>query len=597
MKQIKNLTFYKKLLLSYFAVMLLFLISIFLLFYNITFKSLLGLYQNNLSAIMSQKAAVIDSEFTKIVQTARNMITDRAFFQALETIDSSPSSLITTDRVISDIFSQYMAGYNPELQIVLATDSFVFGQQSSQVPISNYNGSKILKFIKEQDINSCWFPSYQIPAAFHLKDDYDRLPPEFYFTYAQRLNLSAASIYYNGYSQNYGNYLRNPTLLFMINSDYFKNRLAGSIPTENTFYFLLDQTGRFIYHTDFEWIGRANRYDINLNSSKIQTFQKNGNPYLLCYTRLETTGWTICSAIPYRQIGLEILSNIWHKLFFILFIFILCFSLFAFILSRFLTRPVYLLKHAMQATGNGNFNTYIHYSPKDEFGSIIDNFNEMNFKIKKLIKTNYETTLRRQEAELSALHFQLNPHFLYNTLNILNLMILSGEKQMCSSMIVRLSQMLKYTTDTDASKVILKKDMEWLDNYFYMTRIRFGNRIKTKMSIQPVLYECLVPKLFLQPFIENAVIHGFKNQTQNCILEITGFLFHEKCIFEIRDNGCGISPEILAQIEQIPEKSIGISNVRHRLELLYSKQASIQICSDLNSGTRVLISFPFETEN
>lgn len=594
MKYIKTLTFYKKLLLSYFAIMLLFLISMLILFYNITFKSLLHLYQNNLSAIVKQKTHIIDNDFSEIMQIANSMITDRAFFETLETIDDSPSSLIGSDRIISDIFNKYSLSSRANFQIMLATDRFVFGEQSSSVPISNYKNSELLEYIQSKQLSSCWFPSYEIPKAFHLNHDYSSLNEEYYFTYAQQLNLSAASIYYNGYPQNYNECLNHPTLLLSLHTNYFKEKLEKAIPVPGTFYFVLDADNKFMYHSNSELIGSTNNYEPKHGDSDIYVFQNNNKKYLLCYDKLDTTGWILCSAIPYEQIGLEILSNVWHKLSIILFIFIVCFSIFAFVISRLLSKPIYLLSNAIKSTGDGDFDTFIQYTPKDEFSSIITNFNDMNFKIKKLIETNYETTLRKQEAELSALHFQLNPHFLHNTLNIINLMVLTGETKLCSTTIVKLSQMLKYTTDTEISKVPLHQDIEWLSNYFYITQVRFGERISTEIKIHPALNNCLVPKLFLQPFIENSIIHGFKDKTQDCSLQITGFLFNDKCVFEVTDNGCGIAPDILEKIEKYPEKNIGISNVKQRLNLLYPDHSSVDIHSESNNGTHILISFPYE---
>lgn len=327
----------------------------------------------------------------------------------------------------------------------------------------------------------------------------------------------------------------------------------------------------------------------------MQTMQDNGTSYLLCHSTSDVTGWTTYAAIPYEDIGKTILSDLLRKLVIILSILIACCVIFVFLVSRLLSKPIRILSHAMGETGKGNFDTQIEYQPRDEFGEIFSRFNKMNLKIKGLIDSNYKTMLRKQEAELSALHFQLNPHFLYNTLNIINLMILKGENDLSSNIIIRLSKMLTYTTDTSHQKVPLPQDLEWLSNYFYITNIRFGSRISMQMNIQTELNNSMVPKLFLQPFIENAVIHGFRNKTEGCLIKVSGFLFDRKCIFEVEDNGCGIPAEKLRELNDTSCRSVGISNIRHRIALLYSEEYTVQIHSEPGQGTHVIITLPYET--
>ncbi len=136
----------------------------------------------------------------------------------------------------------------------------------------------------------------------------------------------------------------------------------------------------------------------------------------------------------------------------------------------------------------------------------------MNGKIQRLIEENYESKIKEKEAEITALNLQLDPHFMYNTLNLINLISVENGQDEVSEMIVSLSTMLKYTVKSQKPLVPFKDDWEYLKSYMYIIKKRFEGKFYFQYEMDPRLFVYGVPKFFLQPFVENALVHAFDSQ-------------------------------------------------------------------------------------
>ena len=151
-----------------------------------------------------------------------------------------------------------------------------------------------------------------------------------------------------------------------------------------------------------------------------------------------------------------------------------------FILGR-ITGPIKKLMSAMRSVGEGDFQTRVEVTRKDEFGLLSQRFNRMNDRIHMLVKENYEIKLKEKEAEIQALNMQMNPHFLYNTLNIMNWTAIENEQKELSKMLVCLSNMLHYTSRKDWGAVHLSEELEWMRNYFYIMAARFEGKFERRL--------------------------------------------------------------------------------------------------------------------
>jgi two-component system sensor histidine kinase YesM len=272
---------------------------------------------------------------------------------------------------------------------------------------------------------------------------------------------------------------------------------------------------------------------------------------------------------------------------------LLLFSLLlAFIFANSVIRPIHQLLQAIKKTGEGEFDTRIPVESYNEMGLLIHKFNQMNVKINNLIEENYKVKLREKETEIMSLNIQLNPHFLYNTLNIMNWTALENNQRELSRMIVSLSSMLHYTSENSQDTGDLAEELNWLKHYIFITNQRFEDRFTVEYDIAPELYAYRVPKLFLQPFVENAIVHGFSRLHSGGRITIRGWMAGEARKFTVEDNGTGIPPGKLEQLIKLEGDSIGIRNVDKRIKLIYGDAYGITLTSAEGEGTIVNINLP-----
>jgi len=244
--------------------------------------------------------------------------------------------------------------------------------------------------------------------------------------------------------------------------------------------------------------------------------------------------------------------------------------------------------------GEGDFDSRVPVDIKDEFGYFTHKFNQMNEKIKKLIEENYIVTIREKESQIMALNLQMNPHFLYNTLNIINCMAIENKDKEVSEMIIKLRDMLVYTVKNKKDIIRFSDDLQWLKNYLYIMSKRYENKFTVCFDIDSRIYDTPVPKLFLQPFIENAIIHGFEEIDEGGIILISGSICDGKRVFSVSDNGKGMDKDTIERILNEDEASVGISNVDRRIKLLYGQEYGVAIKSDWGEGTEIKVTLPFD---
>jgi two-component system sensor histidine kinase YesM len=215
----------------------------------------------------------------------------------------------------------------------------------------------------------------------------------------------------------------------------------------------------------------------------------------------------------------------------------------------------------------------------------------MNDKIVNLIEENYVTKIKEKDAQLMALNFQVNPHFLYNTLNTINCIALENGQKEISKMLVSLSELLRHTVKNSKKTVMFCQEFEYLKNYIFIMMNRFEGRFVFETEIPPEIQDIRVPNFFLQPFVENSVIHGFEDMEKGGIIKVSARFEEDTVVFLVEDNGKGIGAEELRALTGEDGKSVGISNVDNRIKLLFGRRYGVRIESG-EGGTRVFITIP-----
>ena len=213
-----------------------------------------------------------------------------------------------------------------------------------------------------------------------------------------------------------------------------------------------------------------------------------------------------------------------------------------------------------------------------------------------LITENYETKLRESETQIMALNMQMNPHFLYNTLNTINWMAIDNGQEDISYALIHLSQMLQHSFRNKKTLCSVREELTWLNDYLYIMNLRFKDRFIVRTEISDELMDTLIPRLMFQPLIENSIVHGFADIDAGGIITITGSRLSDgKRSFTISDNGSGMTDTEIENIFANPSSQIGLVNLKHRLWLIYHEEGSITIASKINSGTSITICIPDKT--
>jgi two-component system, sensor histidine kinase YesM len=244
---------------------------------------------------------------------------------------------------------------------------------------------------------------------------------------------------------------------------------------------------------------------------------------------------------------------------------------------------------------------------KDELFVIIKQFNKMTARVNSLVATLRkrneeikEAAVSQKNAEIKALEAQINPHFLFNTLDSINWRAIEHDEEEISDMLGALGSLLRYSVSNIDMVVVLEAEISWLKKYIFLQKDRFHNSFDCEYEISEDAMEFPIYKMLLQPIIENTILHAFENVKENGMIFVKAFIREEgKLEIRIRDNGQGMTAEKLADIYKktnqkavINSNSIGICNVVHRLRIYYQEEADIQVHTKLGEGTEFILLIP-----
>lgn len=271
------------------------------------------------------------------------------------------------------------------------------------------------------------------------------------------------------------------------------------------------------------------------------------------------------------------------------------------LVSNIVSKPLHALRVAMENFKQGDFSQKVEVMTQDEVGEASACFNTMVDDIRELIDKNYILALKERESELDVLQAQINPHFLYNTLDSLYWKATESGNDEIAEDILSLSQLFRLVLNRGESIVLVKTEVELLEHYLHIQKMRFGKRLQYEISMDETILEEEIPKLILQPFVENAIVHGFEKAGGEYVLSVVGSKEEKRMIFQIKDTGVGMSKEQMEAIwdtadnRKYASQRIGryaIKNVKERLELIYHENYELGIESTVGQGTTVTIAVP-----
>ena len=322
---------------------------------------------------------------------------------------------------------------------------------------------------------------------------------------------------------------------------------------------------------------------------------------IFTWERLPVSGLILCEVLPLKNIslnpyairatlGLVFLSSI-----------IIGFSL-SFLFTRYLTRPIIRLIGHMEVISSGDFSRNPDIESNDELGIIGRQINEMSAHVSDLMENRIRDEQEKMNLEIKMLQAQINPHFLYNTLDSIKWIATMQHNTGIVKVVSALSSLLKNMAKGFNEKVTVRQELDFLDNYITIEKIRYIELFDAEISVDdPALYDARIVKLTLQPLVENSIFSGIEPSGKPGLIKIHIFSRDQILYISIRDNGVGISKEnidrLLTDTSRVSKNymsGIGLPNVDRRIKLVYGQEYGLSIDSEIGVYTCVTVSLPLE---
>jgi two-component system sensor histidine kinase YesM len=365
-------------------------------------------------------------------------------------------------------------------------------------------------------------------------------------------------------------------------------------------YIIDESAGNMVYHPQqqliyiglkFENVEQALKYPYGSYSDNV-----NGEKRLITVRTVNNIGWKIIGVSYMNEIVTtqkEISVFIFWFLLVVL-VFVLIIS--AFMASR-ITRPIHKLKTSMELVEQGDFNIHIHVKGTDEVEQLSKRFNIMVARIRHLMDQIIGEQEAKRKYEFEVLQAQINPHFLYNTLNSVVRMVGIGKNEEVITTITSLSKLFRISLSRGKTIITVEEELEHIRNYLILQKMRYKNKFEYQIEVEEAVLSCMTIKLILQPIVENAIHHGIEFMADEGLIQISVSIVEEKIVFQVRDNGVGIPPQTLKHILTGPMKSekgtgVGLKNVHERIKLYFGQEYGLDIESELEEGTSVHICIP-----
>ena len=325
------------------------------------------------------------------------------------------------------------------------------------------------------------------------------------------------------------------------------------------------------------------------------SIQKDGEEQLVTYIFNKNLNQLFVYMMPYHYINSEVYAMLKRILIVAVFLVLLCVGIVAMVYSGIMTPIKSMLDFCKDLSG-GNLSARIQDTHKDELSDLSGSLNHMADTIEGLIQQQKEQEKKKRELELQMLQYQLNPHFLFNTLNSLRFVAAMHKDQIVSDGIQALSSLLQNTLTNKNEYITIGEELENLENYFSILRIRYAGSFEYSFHVEDEeLLSCLVPKLILQPLAENSVMHGSSDDGTVMEIEITCWEEENHIILELSDDGKGFKVTEEALKSHANRKKIGVSNVNDRIQLNFGREYGLKIKSNPGEGTVCTLTLPILT--
>ncbi|MEH7096484.1 cache domain-containing sensor histidine kinase [Neobacillus vireti] len=363
--------------------------------------------------------------------------------------------------------------------------------------------------------------------------------------------------------------------------------------------FLLDSYGRVLSSTERNRMGENLdhidyvRKTLHLKNGYFSTRIQGERNIVLFYT-IEATNWTLIQSIPEHSFT-SVKTTINTILYIVILLCIFFGILFSFVQHKYMVKPLRNLQKEMEKLKTGNFDISLNIDSRDEIGEVSNGFVKMAKQLNHTINEVYLTKIKQREAELKALESQINPHFLYNTLDSIHWLAIKHKNYDVSDQIEALADIFKHVLNKGETIVTIRQEVDFLENYMFIQKRKYGKRIQLFIDAGPEILNYKMPKLVMQPLVENAIVHGLEQVIEGGMIEIKINRVDKGIQFIVSDNGIGVDE---AKIHQMMASSddakhvFALKNIDDRIKISYGQEYGLYFTSSYGVGTIVKVLIP-----
>lgn len=342
-------------------------------------------------------------------------------------------------------------------------------------------------------------------------------------------------------------------------------------------------------------ISEESFFEYSLNNESGQTAVIDGEKYLVTSSNIGTLQWTMIGLTPVSSLT-EKSETMIKIIYMIGLCAILINSVINVLTARSITKPLSELADNMKKLGTGKLHVSVPVRSDDEIGMLAGEFNKMTEQIQNLLTQVYEEQQAKRRFELSALQAQINPHFLYNTINSVCSLITMERSEDANTMIRAIGKFYRTALSNGKSVIPIADEVSNIENYIQIQSMRHGDKIQYDIDIDENIMDKYIVKLTLQPLIENSIYHGVNELTVLGRIKVSGRIEEDNIILKVKDNGVGIPEEVrqglLSQSDSQRDNSFGLYNVHQRIQIYFGKEYGLKIQSKVGQGTTAIVKIP-----
>lgn len=378
--------------------------------------------------------------------------------------------------------------------------------------------------------------------------------------------------------------------------------------TEEEWTCFINNDGSYYYNTDYEsrWLKSIDTVYHNtkhLDYSYSEEQVVDGIPVIVCYKPLKELGGALIKIVSIEE---EIASvNMFSTIFgvsFIVLVFILIFL--SNIIVKSILKQFYYIMKVVRNVQKGNLEVHVPICSTDEIGELGEQVNSMLEHITRLMDDSIKGEILVKDSEIRALQNQINAHFIYNVLESVKMMAEIECKFDISDAVTALGKLLRYSIKWVSKNVTVEEEIDYIKNYLALMNLRFDDEVYLSLNIPSIINKQKIPKMSLQPIIENAIYHGIEGLGEDTNIYIKGLVYDNYCTIEITDAGRGMTEE---QVDRLRKKlsgeiedfgssgnGIGLKNVQDRIKVSFGEDYGISIASKIECFTKVIVKIPLE---